>query len=562
MSEHIDAATERRVVSNLMHTAAEELSPARRRVLRMVGSERAAMLERHSCLKFCLSIVSNDNFDRLMNFFIVANAICMGVEADSEMYPQSTMNVLLIFEDVFLVIFTIELLLRIVVVGKTFLLSLWGLFDSFVVTTGILAAILFPVLNLPESFSVVLGFRTLRLLRVARALRMVPNLRIMYMLIRGLSSSMQTLVWAAFLMLAVNYTFAIIAVEGVYALHVGTFDHVEELSDERLFELFGTVPRSMLTLLQITSQDSWASFVRPMVVEHWYLSLYFFPFYGIMIMVVNNLITAIIVETSLDTAKADRETERMHNIKDTQRKLQDVEKAISKADGDCSGTVTKDEMMEAYMGDPIVRMKVDGVIDVGELLDLFDIFDDDGDGSLTLEEFRHNFMEYRLDPVKSLMFRALRMLCFIEHNVAALVGHSIVQSRAAFKEDRKEEPLRRCLTKVVAEPDPNKLGVPTAPARAPSKSNVDVEHLAMHQEQLFQQHNTLEAKIQELGTAMGQGLGALRQEVEALRSGRVLGKNQSVWRSSAGLVHPAGMRPDHPSAWCKPECCTPGVAES
>jgi len=437
LQEHQLSAAERKKVEQMMNV--EDAGPmAYRKFVALVGSEKVEELSKGRCTGPLVILMTSRAFDWVMNTAIFLNCICMGMEADRDKYSKEVQSLLSISEDFFLALFTVELVLSGIVFGKAFLQTAWGSFDMFIVAVGLTAKVIFPLLQLPSELKIVLSFRILRLLRIARAIRMVPQFRILWMLVRGLWSAMQTLLWAAVLMVAVIYTFAIVAVEVIYSMHVDSFveDQDPNMPPELLFSLFGTVPRSMLTLLQITTQDSWAIFVRPLVIRHWYLILYFAPFIGVMIMAVMNLVTAIIVETSMQSAKADRDAERKYQMKTAAKTLAEVEKAILSADQDGSGDVTKQEMLHAYTSDSVVRLKVDSVIDVTELMDLFDIFDDDGDGELSFVELRNNFLSYKADPIKSLLLRKLRILGFIEHNVAKIVGFSIAQSRAAFRFDR------------------------------------------------------------------------------------------------------------------------------
>jgi len=330
----------------------------------------------------------------------------------------------------FLSAFAVELVLQFTALGLPYIKSSWGLFDTTIVGVGILAQWVLPIfVNSMSELKVVLGLRILRLLRIARAVRLMSRFRVMWLLIRGLGGAMITLAWAMVLLIAVIYTFAIFGVEILYRSVRSSFEHDDVVTFDLIKEYFGTVPRAMLTLLQLTTEDSWAVFVRPILLRHWWLIFYFGLFLGVAVLAVMNLVTAIIVETSVDAAKADREAVKKWQASAVRVILKEVEDLITAADTDGSGDLTKEELLDAYVNNLDLRRRIDSVCDFSELVEMFDFIDSDGDGLLTSEELSTYFSEFRSDPVKALQIRTLHVLHSIEHNIFALIPQDTSQWR-------------------------------------------------------------------------------------------------------------------------------------
>merc|ERR1719502_2320448 len=130
----------------------------------------------------------------------------------------------------------------------------------------------------------------------------MARFKVLWILVRGLWSSMTILIWTFVLLGLVLYIFAVIGVE----MHCQDW----EPENQELVRLkFGSVPRAMLTLLQFTTLDTWHAVAQPLVYEKWYFVIYYVVFILISSIATMNLVTATIVQEAVEEQEADTEVE-------------------------------------------------------------------------------------------------------------------------------------------------------------------------------------------------------------------------------------------------------------
>mmetsp|Transcript_89454 Transcript_89454/g.239777 ORF Transcript_89454/g.239777 Transcript_89454/m.239777 type:complete len:700 (-) Transcript_89454:51-2150(-) len=393
--------------------------------LELISEEQRDLLLERGLYRRLIELVEHPYYDRFMNFLIVANAVSMGLEADSHLYHPTVATVLQDLEHVFLAFFTFELIVHVLLFRMSFVKSSWGAFDCIIVTFGVFDQWILPVVLTGNSqFNVVLTFRVLRLVRITRAVRLMSQFRVMWMLVRSLRGALVTLIWAVLLLCTIIYVFAIVAVEVVYKLSMKSIIAAADTDTAEIVErCFGTVAKSMFTLFQITTLDSWSPIVRPILFHHWYLIFFFGTFIGISAIAVMNLVTAIIVETSRETVFEDKAVMKKFLDQQAKHTLLEVTSILQETDLDGSGDVTKQELLKAYATNPAVRGKMDSVCDFAELVELFDFFDDEGDGALSFEELSGFFLDYKVNPVRTLQIRTLKRLADLEMSFNHLMTH-------------------------------------------------------------------------------------------------------------------------------------------
>ena len=98
-------------------------------------------------------------------------------------------------------------------------------------------------------------------------------------------------------MLLLVYTFGIFATRMIGQ---------EQRGDPEIRKYFGTVPRSMFTLFQVTTTEGWATIARKaMERQPWTESFFLFYLY-VTTFAVMNVVVAVIVENTLDQASDQR----------------------------------------------------------------------------------------------------------------------------------------------------------------------------------------------------------------------------------------------------------------
>merc|ERR1719197_2267046 len=103
----------------------------------------------------------------------------------------------------------------------------------------------------------------------------------------------------------------------------------------------------MLTLVQFLTLDSIGTIYAPMIMVEPSLVLYFVTFLLVCSIAMMNLVTAVIVQGSLEQAEADKEVEAAYKKQAMVKLMPTIRAAFLELDDDGSGEVTVDEVMAA-----------------------------------------------------------------------------------------------------------------------------------------------------------------------------------------------------------------------
>ena len=197
---------------------------------------------------------------------ILVNAILLGVETSPTVMAFSG-HVIIALDRAILAAFVVEIATRLFVYRLAFWRDPWSLFDFSVVAIALIPA--------AGPFSVL---RALRVLRVLRLLTMVPTMR---RVVGALLAAIPGLGSIALVLLIIYYVFAVIATN---------------LFSTAYPEYFGTIARSLYTLFQIMTLESWSMGIARPVMEHFpYAWAFFIPFILVATFTMLNLFIAIIV---------------------------------------------------------------------------------------------------------------------------------------------------------------------------------------------------------------------------------------------------------------------------
>ena len=221
--------------------------------------------------------------DRVINAImalIIFNAITLGIGTSD--WAQANFGTLLnIIDKTVLTIFVIELLLKLYAYGLSFFRNSWNIFDLFVVSVGLLPA--------------TAGLSALRGLRVIRALRLLSVIPQMRAVVQALLDALPGMGAVIIMISIVFYVFGVMAT----IMYGDAFD-----------EWFGTLGRSLYSLFQIMTLESWSmGIVRPVMIEYPMAWAFFVPFIVITAFSVLNLFIGLLVNTMQSAVEADTEAE-------------------------------------------------------------------------------------------------------------------------------------------------------------------------------------------------------------------------------------------------------------
>jgi len=197
---------------------------------------------------------------------IIVNAILLGLETSPALMASAGAWIIAIDRTI-LAIFVAEIVVRLYVHRGAFWRDAWSIFDFLVVAIALIPA--------SGPFAVL---RALRVLRVLRLLTIVPSMR---RVVGALLAAIPGLGSIALVLLIIYYVFAVIATNLFAAAYP---------------EWFGTLGRSLYTLFQIMTLESWSmGIARPVMEQFPYAWLFFIVFILIATFTMLNLFIAIIV---------------------------------------------------------------------------------------------------------------------------------------------------------------------------------------------------------------------------------------------------------------------------
>ncbi len=229
---------------------------------------------------------------------ILANAVILGLETSPALMARWG-DTLTLLDRLTLGVFVLEIGAHVYAHGGRFFRDPWSVFDFTVVAIALVPA--------SGPFAVL---RALRVLRVLRILTIVPSMR---RVVGGMLAAIPGLGSVAAVLLLLFYVFAVIATN---------------LFGAQFPDWFGSLGRSLYTLFQVMTLESWSmGIVRPVMEAYPLAWLFFIPFILVATFTMLNLFIGIIVNamqqfTASDaTAEAPQPTADVTAVADELRAL-------------------------------------------------------------------------------------------------------------------------------------------------------------------------------------------------------------------------------------------------
>ncbi|CAJ1355530.1 unnamed protein product [Effrenium voratum] len=214
-------------------------------------------------------------------------------------------------EYIFMSIYTTELILRLMAYGLAkCCVDGWFIFDSLLVFVAYAGKLLPLILGAAGEGGVVdqiMVVRMLRILRFVRALRVIKQFGTIWKLIRGLLTSFDVMASAFVLVILMLYIFACLGME-----LIGGDEELKNNPATQLFatESFSSVWQSIMTLFQFVTLDSTPAIYVPLINAKPILGAYFLVLLLAVGITLMNLVTASIVEASLQSSELDRQEKK------------------------------------------------------------------------------------------------------------------------------------------------------------------------------------------------------------------------------------------------------------
>ncbi|MBC6401524.1 MAG: ion transporter [Ekhidna sp.] len=237
-------------------------------------------------IDFLKKFVESSPFQRGIVGLIIFNSILIGLET-FPIVMEKYGGIIDFIDFLILLLFTVELGLKIFIYRGSFFKDPWNIFDLFVISISIVPS--------AGSFTVL---RALRIIRTLRLLKSIPKLRL---IIESLLHAIPSIGWIVVLLGIVYYTFGVIGTN----LFAADFP-----------EYFGDLGKSLFSLFQIMTLESWSSGIaRPILDSMPGAWIYFISFILIATYTTLNVFIAIVVNTMNEVSLKDLQEEEQH-IKD------------------------------------------------------------------------------------------------------------------------------------------------------------------------------------------------------------------------------------------------------
>lgn len=217
-------------------------------------------------------------FHNFIIAIIILNGVVLGLQTINDL-SVSSMQLLDMIDSICLAIFVVELSLKLVVYRSTFFKQGWNVFDFLIIGISLIPA--------TGQFSIL---RALRVLRVLRLITAVDSFR---RVVSGMLLAIPGVGSVGALLLIFFYIGAVISTN---------------LFGTSFPDWFGNLGRSMYSLFQIMTLESWSmGIVRPVMEEFPYAWSFFIPFIVVTTFTVLNLFIGIIVDAIATVTEQDKQ---------------------------------------------------------------------------------------------------------------------------------------------------------------------------------------------------------------------------------------------------------------
>jgi len=392
-------------------------------------------------------IVNDFRFKLFMNVIIVLSCIEIGfgVDAPTHGYCVDSPG-FIVLQCVLLFFFIVEYILQVMANGKKYVFSFWGLADFFLTVSGIFTILIFGMIHMDESDGcsvdspknagtaksvghALMSMRVIRIIQIARLVRLVASFRLLWSLVRGMESALKALSWALLLMLMWFYFFGVLGVQLVGKNSWLQKSDVKTLVDEK----YGNVLSGMLTSLQIATLDSWNSQIASSMLHEISLdpdwgtwmcfvtALYFLTVFGVGALMMMNLITALIVNQSIEGTKQDHQAQAAWEQERIKRVAESLERSFIDADKDGDGTLKWEELESSFLNSRSeISHNLKQLGDLKTIHEMFDLMDTDGSGSLDAHEFTDGVQRFQSDFQKFMLIQLYKSQTCIRHHLDEL----------------------------------------------------------------------------------------------------------------------------------------------
>lgn len=223
---------------------------------------------------------------------ILGNAVLFGLQTSHGLMAQygSLLNAL---DRLCLMVFVVELALKIVVYNRNFCKDGWNLFDSAIVAISFM-----PDMGMLSSA---------RIFRVLRVFKLISGIRHLRVILEAILRAIPGIMWAGVLLGLIYYVYAIL----------GT-----NFFGQAFPQWFGTLGESTYTLFQVMTLESWSMGIARPVVEKFPCAWIFFVSYILFTaFIVMNVVVGIVLNSISESFQQDSGAKKVDSLEEEWKKL-------------------------------------------------------------------------------------------------------------------------------------------------------------------------------------------------------------------------------------------------
>jgi len=316
----------------------------------------------------------------VMSAIVGLSVFLMGLETD--LRNDSNAMVFDIIENVFLVIFIVEIFIRVFLQRWLWIRSVWNYLDLMLVSVSLMS-LGFQDMGL----EIINLLRLFRLARLVRLVKVVKSFEGLYIVLMAWTSAMKSIIHVYGMIFAGLYIYALVATQTIG--HNDDFKDVM-LGDRTVTEVFGTIQISMYTFFQLMTLDGFEEKTYNIVTRNFIFLPFFISFVLLFTFGLLNMLVGLVVEKTITETNRiqDERKSRGHCLKLSDlNELFDACEEEGQAEGN-GGKVHRANFVTCLKNNAALQeiLKANGA-PVTDLRDLFHMLDLEGDGVLERDEF-------------------------------------------------------------------------------------------------------------------------------------------------------------------------------
>jgi cation channel sperm-associated protein 2 len=296
--------------------------------------------------EWALWISTHPYFDAVIFFFIILSTVIQGVQTQMDQATSPLLyDIMDIFDDISLIVFSIEIVIKWIYSFEKFWYDGWNIFDFLATVLSAVPRLLLLYTGGDSSGVGDIGTQ-LRLFRTMRVLKMVARVQTLRLVIQTVIEAFNALGFILLLLLLFTYMFAVFSINLFYPYTISLQPGL------KYQDKFKDLPSAFITLFQLLTLDQWFAIqadiqkiVSPVVVISFFIFWVWigaFIFRNVFVGVMVRKFDDIHNEVRRNFEKKQAEKKARKALMQLQKELQDMDaEALSDDDEDFDGDHTE-----------------------------------------------------------------------------------------------------------------------------------------------------------------------------------------------------------------------------